>query len=176
MRFILNMVCVLFLASGSLLAQSTNKPSTKPNPKLSAAPKAAKPVVKPAPGSDDTASALSREAGEHPIDTKLNTCLEKNPSTAGMIQCLDEAYRAWDGLLNTSYNGLLATLKPAQQTKLRNLQRQWITFRDAEFAFINDFYPTQGTMWVPVRMSERVDVVKSRALQLSSYLESLKTF
>ncbi|MBL7978118.1 MAG: DUF1311 domain-containing protein [Bacteroidetes Order II. Incertae sedis bacterium] len=175
MRFILNIVCVLFLASASILAQSTSKPSTKPNAKPSAAPKVTKPVAKP-PSADEAASTLSGEADEHPIDIKLNTCLEKNPSTAGMIQCLDEAYRAWDGLLNTSYNGLLATLKPAQQTKLRNLQRQWIAFRDAEFAFINDFYPTQGTMWVPVRMSERVDVVKSRALQLSSYLESLKTF
>ena len=168
MRYILTLSLALFLSSGVLNAQSTRKPAPKPTTKSSAAPTVSTPVSEP--------KVTENEEGEHPIDTKLNACMDKNPSTAGMIQCLDEAYRAWDGLLNTSYNGLLATMKPVQQGKLRNLQRQWLAFRDAEFAFINEFYPTQGTMWVPVRMSERVEIVKSRALQLSSYLESLKTF
>jgi len=50
--------------------------------------------------------SVSQEPSQHPIDKALDACTDKNGSTAGMVQCTDKAYAAWDKELNKNY-GLL---------------------------------------------------------------------
>jgi uncharacterized protein YecT (DUF1311 family) len=114
-------------------------------------------------------------AEESPIDKKLAACMESDPSTAGTIECIGEAYASWDRELNAAYQSLMKRLSPAQQDSLRKSQRQWVAWRDAEFETLDLIYgDLQGTMFLPMRVDDRMQIVKARARALRSY-ESLLT-
>ncbi len=119
----------------------------------------------------------AQEPSQHPIDKALDACTEKNGSTAGMVQCTDAAYAAWDKELNKNYGLLMQNLKPQQKEALRAAQLEWIKQRDLEFKFIDTVYGAlQGTMYIPMRIAARMDVVKHRALELHEYLDLVKEF
>ncbi|WP_462383550.1 lysozyme inhibitor LprI family protein [Pseudomonas sp. Marseille-QA0892] len=50
--------------------------------------------------------------------------------------CTDQAYRAADLALNQTYQTLRKRLSENGRTKLKDAQRAWISFRDAECTFI----------------------------------------
>jgi len=106
---------------------------------------------------------------EHPIDRALSVCLEKDYTTAGMIECASTAYKSWDVELNKQYRTLLAKLSPADAAKLKDSQRKWLAFRDAEFAFIDSIYAKlEGTMWLPTIVMDKSTIIEERTLQLKS--------
>jgi uncharacterized protein YecT (DUF1311 family) len=116
--------------------------------------------------------AAAQEESKHPIDKALDACIDKNGSTAGMVECTDRAYKAWDKELNKNYVALMRALKPAQKEVLRTAQLEWIKNRDADFKLIDSIYDSlQGTMYIPMRIDARLEVVKKRALELQNYLE-----
>lgn len=99
---------------------------------------------------DHTVSCL--EAGTHMaefeacIGVSANACMEDTPggfSTYGMGGCLSRELDYWDGRLNQVYKEQRARAKqididmgagdgvPSQAIALRDMQRAWITFRDA---------------------------------------------
>lgn len=87
-----------------------------------------------------------------------------------MANCTYGAYSLWDKELNIAYENLMASLSPSDQQVLRNAQRQWIAFRDAEFKAIDALYKSKdGTMYIPMRVAERLDILKTRVLQLQGY-------
>ncbi len=66
-------------------------------------------------------------------------CIEDSGQTGSIpvAQCMEAEMRAWDGVLNTAYGSLrdvLATSDalPVATEALRDAQRAWIPFRDAE--------------------------------------------
>src|SRR6266478_10081565 len=121
------------------------------------------------------AISCAQEQTQHPIDKALQACIDKNGSTAGMVECTDKAYAAWDKELNKNYGELMRTLKPQQKEALRLAQLEWIKYRDLEFKSIDSIYDTlQGTMYIPMRISAHLEVIKKRALELSNYLELIK--
>ena len=116
--------------------------------------------------------AIAQEQTQHPIDKALEACIDKNGSTAGMVECTDKAYAAWDKELNKNYGELMRTMKPSQKETLRLAQLEWIKFRDLDFKLIDSVYDTmQGTMYIPMRVDARMEVVKKRALELKGYLD-----
>ena len=114
---------------------------------------------------------MAQEERRHPIDKALEACIDKNGSTAGMVQCTDNAYAAWDKELNKNYGDLMRALKPKQKETLRLAQLAWIKYRDLQFNLIDSIYDTMdGTMYIPMRVSARMQVVKERALELKDFL------
>ena len=73
---------------------------------------------------------------------------EANVSDRRKMDCLDRERAAWDKLLNDSYKTTMAGLEPDQQTKLRDVQRAWVTMRDSTCNFWYDYFP--GTMAGPM--------------------------
>jgi uncharacterized protein YecT (DUF1311 family) len=80
------------------------------------------------------------------IGLSANLCMEApgGYSTYGMGGCLDGELTFWDGLLNENYRARMVQAKsadedaamyqpelPKQAEALRDMQRAWITFRDA---------------------------------------------
>lgn len=120
-----------------------------------------------------SAMAFSQETEEqHPIDVALDKCMDKNPSTHGMIGCLNEAYKKWDTELNKNYKALSLKMDTKQKAALLAAQRKWIEYRDLEFMAQKAVYETmQGTMFQPMAVNDRMEVVKKRALDLKSYLD-----
>src|SRR2546422_2085931 len=96
--------------------------------------------------------SVNQEPAQHPIDKALDACIDKNGSTAGMVECTDKAYAAWDKELNKNYGELMRALNPKQKEALRLAQLEWIKYRDLEFKSIDSVYDTlQGTMYIPMR-------------------------
>jgi uncharacterized protein YecT (DUF1311 family) len=118
------------------------------------------------------AIANAQEQTQHPIDKALETCIDKNGSTAGMVECTDKAYAAWDKELNKNYGELMRSLKSSPKETLRLAQLEWIKYRDLDFKLIDSVYDTmQGTMYIPMRIDARLEVIKKRALELKGYLD-----
>ena len=80
------------------------------------------------------------------IGLSANLCMEEpgGYSTYGMGGCLDRELTFWDGQLNQNYRARMVQAKsadadsadyqpelPSQADALRDMQRAWITFRDA---------------------------------------------
>jgi uncharacterized protein YecT (DUF1311 family) len=116
----------------------------------------------------------AQDQRSHPIDKALELCIEKDPSTAGMVGCTDVAYKKWDQELNKNYQSLMSKLKPSGKQLLKQSQLSWITFRDNEFRLIDSLYDDlQGTMYIPMRYDEKMELVKRRALTLAAHLHTL---
>jgi len=116
--------------------------------------------------------SFAQKEPEHPIDKALGACVEKDGSNAGVIECTEKAYQAWDKELNKNYGALMRKLKPGQKEALRVAQLEWIKHRDADFKFIDSVYDSlEGTMYISMRIEDRTDLVKSRALKLKIFLD-----
>ena len=110
------------------------------------------------------------QSDDHEIDVRLAKCLELNDTTFGMMECQTVATEEWDAELNKTYQLLMETLGTVQQEELRTTQRQWISYRDAEYKFSDGlYYRQEGTMWKIVAVQRRKEVVKQRALELAWY-------
>jgi uncharacterized protein YecT (DUF1311 family) len=117
----------------------------------------------------------AQETPRHPIDKVLDECLEKDSTTAGMTNCIGKAYEKWDKELNRIYAELMKKLSPEGKANLKDAQLQWLKFRDSEFKLQDSIYSTlEGTMYIPMRVSDRMELVKKRAVELKSHLELLK--
>jgi uncharacterized protein YecT (DUF1311 family) len=113
---------------------------------------------------------------KHPLDLWLDGCTQRDPSTRGMNECLAQAYAGWDQELNRTYRELLSRLDEASQDALRESQRAWIAFRDREFTLLDKLYGSmEGTMYVTMRLADRVDLIKRRTLELQSYADVLNS-
>jgi uncharacterized protein YecT (DUF1311 family) len=116
------------------------------------------------------------QTNKHPIDLKTEQCLsiDSNQSTFGMINCIRTAMEEWDAELNKYYNLLMDTLSIDEQEKLRAAQRKWLEFRDKEFVFIETMHGNmEGTMWKIVEADSHNNIVRKRALELTSYYNTL---
>ena len=114
------------------------------------------------------------EPASDPIDRKATACIDRDPSTAGMIECLQQAYADWDAELNTVYADVRARVNPQAQSALKDAQRLWISYRDAEFAAIDAIYGAmEGTMWRLAGLSRKVEFLKNRVIELRMYVEDL---
>lgn len=106
------------------------------------------------------------------IDNSLSTCIEKDLSTAGMMRCTYVSYKQWDRELNKNYQALISKLKPTSRQALKVAQLDWMKYRDMEFRLIDSIYDTiSGTMYIPMRLDQKMQIVRQRSLALASYLE-----
>jgi uncharacterized protein YecT (DUF1311 family) len=115
------------------------------------------------------AVAQPQDEPAHPLDRQLDACVEREPSTVGTSVCLHEAHDAWDAELNRVYARVTAELAPEARRALRDAQRRWIAFRDAELAALAATLPEDGTMWPMVYADLRMQRVRQRALDLRDY-------
>ena len=110
---------------------------------------------------------------KHTIDTFLEDCLAKSAAqtTSGSVDCVGQAYKMWDDELNLQYKSVMSSMTPAQQQQLKNTQIQWLKFRDTEFNMIDVIYADQGTMGLQLRLNDKLEFVRQRALHLKSMHE-----
>ena len=110
------------------------------------------------------------QAADHPIDQYQSKCIAADSTTAGMTNCTNGASARWGKALNSVYANLLSSISRSEQQALRAAQRQWILYRNAEFKLIDEMYKTKdGTMYIPMRAADRLEIIKTRALQLQAY-------
>ncbi|AXO87136.1 DUF1311 domain-containing protein [Pseudomonas parafulva] len=62
-------------------------------------------------------------------------CMDKAASTLAMNVCVTDETRVQDQRLNIAYKQLIRKLEIAQVKRLREVQRDWIAFRDKNCGF-----------------------------------------
>lgn len=109
------------------------------------------------------------------IESDLDACIEREPSNAGSIACIETAAKRWDEELNRVYGQLMKQLPASARKPAREAQRKWIEFRDAEWKSIDAVHETmQGTMYAPMQAAARKDVVRRRVGELEHQLRFLE--
>ena len=113
-------------------------------------------------------------AKQDPIDRTMEAAMEKDPSTAGMIQAISDADVQWDKRMNSIYNSLRKAMEPDEWKSLVSAQKAWVNYRDLQIASIEATYSRmEGTMWRPVSASRVMEITKERALFLEALLENV---
>lgn len=86
-------------------------------------------------------------------------------TTPGTAACLAAEADRWDGHLNAEYKARMAELTPDQKTALREAQRAWIAFRDADCGLQYQIF-VDGTIRSVVYSSCMLTMTAERALAL----------
>ncbi len=128
------------------------------------------PEFLPEPG-EGGSSAQEIAADEHPLDTELNACVDAEPSTANILNCIYSITEKWDAELNRVYQELRKRLNAEGRKALQESQRAWIRYRDLEFRQIDELYKNfDGSMYRPMRAEDRMEIIRNRVSELHSYL------
>lgn len=109
------------------------------------------------------------------IGATLEKCLGNDSTTSHQVDCAYQAYDSWDVELNKNYRLILAKLGPKERDAIMASQRNWLVYRDSEFAAIDAIYYNnlEGTMYNAMRILDRTSIVEQRANQLKGYLSLL---
>jgi uncharacterized protein YecT (DUF1311 family) len=143
---------------------------------LSAASLMANPIVSGADKPRENVENSGAPDVSYPLDEFLDRCLAEpnHGSTAGQVECTNQAKQRWDDEMNQDYRRLTDDLDPKAQALLRDAQRRWLHYRDADQLLIDAVYElTQGTMFVPMQAYSRLRLVRERSLMLKSYFTVL---
>lgn len=117
---------------------------------------------------------LAEEPEKDPIDVALEAAMEKDYSTAGMVQALSKAEEQWDKKLNTTYQSLKKHMKADEWADLVAAQRAWIAYRDAQTKSLETTHEKmEGTMWIPIHAEMRMSITKQRAQFLEGMLHNI---
>jgi uncharacterized protein YecT (DUF1311 family) len=109
---------------------------------------------------------------KHPIDRAMEAAIDRDSSTAGMVQAVSKANKDWDKEMNDLYQDLKKTMKPEEWAALVAAQKAWIAYRDAQTKSIVETYGhMEGTMYIPMSASAVMEITKDRALFLKSLKE-----
>lgn len=109
---------------------------------------------------------------KNPIDAQLEACMsmDSNFTTYGTLQCLETALNAWNSEIDTYYSLILDTIGPDLRAVLIEAHNNWITYKNSEILFLNTMYDyMQGSMWKIAAKSREMEIVRQRALSLSTY-------
>lgn len=109
------------------------------------------------------------------IGSASSPCLaeEANMTTVGQVMCVARETAIWDEYLNRDYAALRERLDAPVFAGLRDAQRKWIAFRDANCALPHAIYEG-GSMARPIAAWCLLDMTGRRANELASLLGSLE--
>jgi len=84
------------------------------------------------------------KAEEQQTSKAYAACLDKSGGvTFAMQACIADEFERQDKRLNAAYKALIGAVSEKRKTELRDVQRKWIAFLDANCSFYDD--PEGGT-------------------------------
>lgn len=115
-----------------------------------------------------SATATFAYAADDLMSPAFDACMGKADSTVGMLECIDVETQRQDQRLNEVYTALRAEVQEGRKNQLRDAQRAWINFRNANCGFHLD--PDGGSL---ARLSAADCVLRmtaTRAEELAQFL------
>lgn len=101
------------------------------------------------------------------LSPKFSACMDKTEGTTNdMLNCVGEETKYQDSLLNKNYKTVIAQLSLDRQKQLKEAQRLWVKYRDANCNFYVD--PEGGTMAVLNSASCFMETTAQRAKELAN--------
>jgi len=117
-------------------------------------------------------SAVTIAASASP-QQDLKRCYDEARSTYAMRQCNAKEFRIYDQALNESYRQLMHRLDPTERRNLREAQRAWIRYRDAECRF-EGFEMRGGTGEALLVGGCLAEMTRRRAGELRKFLKGIR--
>jgi uncharacterized protein YecT (DUF1311 family) len=111
------------------------------------------------------------EQREEPFLKKID---KSDNSNRAYLIAYDDYQIFLDKELNNAYGILMKHLPDAQKKELKQSQRNWIKFRDAEFRLIKNNWTRDnfGSSAAVLRGSYRTTLIKNRVMQLLHYAQN----
>lgn len=109
------------------------------------------------------------ENTKDPIAQDLSKCAEKDGGTAGLNECYSDAINKYDEILNETYDTVMKSLDENEKQLLRDSERKWITFIQADAklqAKLTDGKPAANS---PITLQSRIITLRKRIADLLIY-------
>ena len=117
-----------------------------------------------------TAISLSVSAADDGYSATYTRCMDASGGvTMNMLDCMGSETEQHDARLNQNYKAAMQALDKGQQNQLRDAQRLWIKFRDADCALLGSL--TGGSIDRINSASCFLDMTKQRADDLARLTE-----
>ena len=117
-----------------------------------------------------TAISLSVSAADDGYSATYTRCMDASGGvTMNMLDCMGSETEQHDARLNQNYKAAMQALNKGQQNQLRDAQRLWIKFRDADCALLGSL--TGGSIDRINSASCFLDMTKQRADDLARLAE-----
>lgn len=120
---------------------------------------------------------LAAQSGVRALDLQLEQRLKlpESQSTIGSIQVYQEFEDLFDKELNRAYSTLMKELQGPTKAAFQKAQKAWLLFRDSQFEAFRAIYDRRefGTGQGQIIAMNRMNLVRQRALELSSYTNGL---
>lgn len=107
---------------------------------------------------DEYARCLASDAGQ---------------TTVGMVECSNAEASRLDKVLTENYREIMSITTPAHSKALRDAQRIWLKFRDAEVKASAALYEG-GSLASVIAGSTYISVTKQRLIEINALLQELK--
>ncbi|WP_230953170.1 lysozyme inhibitor LprI family protein [Burkholderia stagnalis] len=107
-----------------------------------------------------------------PIEAQANACLAApaGQTTSGMIACSHQAYVAYDKRMNEVYQRVMRSADPQTRELIRQAQRQWLAYRDAQHKADNGPWRADRGSIASVDIEAlNVDAIRARIQELDYY-------
>jgi uncharacterized protein YecT (DUF1311 family) len=78
-------------------------------------------------------AAVAHAGGVEWYGTEYARC--RDQPTSGIVSCVADLTKTWDNRLNRAYKTVMARQDASRKTALRDVQRLWIKYRDANCGF-----------------------------------------
>jgi len=113
---------------------------------------------------DDESNAADDVAAD------LNKCMNSNGSMQ-QYSCLEDAYKKYDKILNSIYTHALSISDENVKNKIKDSQRKWIQFRDADEQASSAYWNNgnHGTIMGIVAGYNKIYKIRERILELMLY-------
>ena len=117
-----------------------------------------------------TAISLSVSAADDGYSATYTSCMDASSGvTMNMLDCMGSETEQHDARLNQNYKAAMQALDKGQQNQLRDAQRLWIKFRDADCALLGNL--TGGSIDRINSASCFLDMTKQRADDIARLTE-----
>lgn len=116
-----------------------------------------------------TLGASTAALAEEP-SASYTACMDSANTTVAMGHCIKTETTQQDARLNKAYKGLMGKLDDAQKKRLRGVQRNWISYRDANCQFHGSAY-AGGTLAGVAAGTCLMDMTRERAAELERLLK-----
>ncbi len=88
------------------------------------------------------------------------------------LGCATQMLDSADKALNKAYNALLAKISEGRGEKLKQAQRAWIQFRDADTALAYQNSGEGGSLGGLIATNHKIDLTRERTRQLKDFLNA----
>ena len=117
-------------------------------------------------------SVSSAQKKVDPIEAQAEACFgtPAGQTTEGMTDCSHQAYLAYDKRMNDMYQRIMRNADPQTRTLIRNAQRQWLAYREAQRQADNGpWRADRGSMASADIEALNVDAIRARIDELNYY-------